>query len=99
MQVGVSALMLAGMLLMPQSGSNEAWVNVRQSDPQQVQLESVVPARFGFRIEHGQPPATGLLRCRQLTERRRTGNVNYPVVLLECEGGLKMIMVEVDLSQ
>ena len=99
MQVGVSAIILAGILLVPQSSSNEAWVKVRRVEGQNVQVEAIVPARFGFRIEEGLSPSSGLLRCKQRNEQRTVGNVTYPVVVLECEGGLKMVMVEVDLTQ
>lgn len=99
MQLAASAFLLTGLMLMPQTSSQQAWVNVKQSEPNQVMLEPVVPARLIFRIERGAAPATGILKCRQQTEQRTAGNVSYPVLVLSCDGELKMVLTDVDLTQ
>lgn len=65
----------------------------------EVVAEPLIPPRFGFRLEAGEAPERGVLECRQRTEQRTAGDVQYPVLILDCAGQRRLVLTSVDLTQ
>ena len=64
----------------------------------EIVAEPLTMARFGFRLEAGDPPERGWLECEQRTEQRVQENVRYPVLILECDGDRRLVLTGVDLT-
>jgi hypothetical protein len=55
----------------------------------EVWLEPMQPTRFTFRVEDGEMPEAGALRCEQETVIQYSSDRHwkYPTLVLSCEGG------------
>lgn len=73
-------------------------VHVGRIDGTHVAIEPIIMPEFGFELEAGTVGSLHTLYCEQVTELRELRTVKYPVIVLNCEGGIKLSLESVKLA-
>lgn len=69
----------------------------------EVVIQPLVAPLVGFRVEEGITPPKGLLACVQKVENRteivKDAKFVYPVIVFECQDGVRLSLTSIDFRQ